>query len=61
MTTSAEILRYAEVEVDGLGMSDVEVAIWFGRKACHDFLTETITEIVAYNIPYKVPVCGVRG
>ena len=61
MTTSAEILCYTEVEVDGLRMSNVKIAIWFGRKACHDFLTETVTEIVANNIAYKVTVFDVRG
>src|SRR5215510_735972 len=35
VATAAEFLRHAEIEADRLGVADMQIAVWLGRKAGH--------------------------
>ena len=55
VTASAEFLGDAEVETDGLGVADVEIAVGLGRKPRHHAPVAALSQIRAYDIADEIP------
>ena len=58
MANAAEFAGDAEVQADGLGVADVQVAVWLGRKARHDLLLLPALQIGGDDVADEV---GGRG
>ena len=60
---AVEELRHAEVDADGLGVADVEIAVWLGREARDDgAVVGAGGEVVGYELLDKVAAAfGRRG
>ena len=57
LQTAAKVHRHAKVQADGLGMTNVQKAIWFWWKSCDDSPAIAIlTNILRNNRPDKVKI-----
>ena len=54
MEVSAVFFCQPVVQQDTLGMTNMEIAIWFRRESCHDFLISTIGKVFVDDLFNKI-------
>ena len=54
MASAAEIRRETEVEADGLGVADVQIAVGFGRETGHDLRMAATPQVVGDDLADEV-------
>ena len=61
VAVAAELLRDAEVQADGLGMADVQVAVGLGREAGDDAVVAPFAQVGGDDVADEVAALGGRG